>query len=168
MHMVPLFHGTEKGFSYGFKRKVVPSISQPSRVTREQRSLSTYLIVVIICTGCINNALAKPFDNLDLTSKVLERGGKYVSRYVYDVQGGDPSGYEYDGEMTPEAFGGSAQEDSLPSVCNIQIPTARNFAMLFHLFLFFISKMPITYILSCRLAKTNIKDLVKPHRGVMK
>ena len=165
MHMVPLFHGTEKGFSYGFKRKVVQSISQPSRVTREQRSLSTYLIVVIICTGCINNALAKPFDNLDLTSKVLERGGKYVSRYVYDVQGGDPSGYEYDGEMTPEAFGGSAQEDSLPSVCNIQIPTARNFAMvLFHLFLFFISKMPITYILSCRLAKTNIKDLVKPHR----
>ena len=123
--MVPLFHGTEKGFSYGFKRKVVQSISQPSRVTREQRSLSTYLIVVIICTGCINNALAKPFDNLDLTSKVLERGGKYVSRYVYDVQGGDPSGYEYDGEMTPEAFGGSAQEDSLPSVCNIQIPTAQ-------------------------------------------
>ena len=129
MHMVPLCHGTEKGFSYGFKRKVVQSISQPSRVTREQRSLSTYLIVVIICTGCINNALAKPFDNLDLTSKVLERGGKYVSRYVYDVQGGDPSGYEYDGEMTPEAFGGSAQEDSLPSVCNIQIPAARNFAM---------------------------------------
>ena len=130
MHMVPLFHGTEKGFSYGFKRKVVQSRSQPSRVTREQRSLSTYLIVVIICTGCINNALAKPFDSLDLTSKVLERGGKYVSRYVYDVQGGDQSGYEYDGEMTPEAFGGSAQEDSLPSVCNIQIPTARNFAII--------------------------------------
>ena len=119
MHMVPLFHGTEKGFSYGFKRKVVQSRSQPSRVTREQRSLSTYLIVVIICTGCINNALAKPFDGLDLTSKVLERGGKYVSRYVYDVQGGDPSGYEYDGEMTPESFGGSAQEDSLPLVCNV-------------------------------------------------
>ena len=119
MHMVPLSQGTEKGFSYGFKRKVVQSISQPSRVAREQRSTSTYLIVVIICTGCISNALAKPFDNLDLTSKVLERGGKYVSRYVYDVQGGDRSGYEYDGEMTPESFGDSAQEDSLPLVCNV-------------------------------------------------
>ena len=117
--MVPLSQGTEKGFNYGFKRKVVQSISQPSRVAREQRSASTYLIVVIICTGCINNVLAKPFDNLDLTSKVLERGGKYVSRYVYDVQGGDQGGYEYDGEMTPETFGGSAQEDSLPLVCNV-------------------------------------------------
>ena len=119
MQRVPLFQGTEKGFSYGFKRKIVQGISQPSRVTREQCSTSTYLILVIICTGCINNALAKPFDNLDLTSKVLERGGKYVSRYVYDVQGGDQSGYEYDGEMAPEIFGGSAQEDSLPLVCNV-------------------------------------------------
>ena len=120
MHMVPLSQGTEKGFSYGFKRKAVQSISQPSRVTREQRSTSTYLVLVIICTGCISNALAKPFENLDLTSKVLERGGKYVSRYVYDVQGPDLSGYDYyDGEMTPEKFGGSVQEDSLPLVCNL-------------------------------------------------
>ena len=127
MHMVPLSQGTEKGFSYGFKRKVVQSFSQPSRAAREQRSTSTYLIVVIICTGCISNALAKPFDNLDLTSKVLERGGKYVSRYVYDVQGGDQSGYEYDGEMIPETFGASAQEDSLPLVCYVIFKCKRPF-----------------------------------------